>query len=249
MPARGPADPGEPRSLLLRFSRDAACRALGFHVLAFYEEDTGRRASVNLSCSDEGARVLVYDEHGCEAESVEAAVRALPRLLGAPVMGLEAGCGSEPGVRYGELTSGIVSLFRSLVYDWARRLALEGREYFLVVGWNGDYAWGPGGENEVRLPLIPGAVFMHTHPGPLCYPSWRDMESFAEFLASGGVAEFIAARGCVFTARLVEPMSTDCYDALLDAASCIRGSGDSPDRYLECLQRASGTSCVALELV
>ena len=248
MPARGPASLEEPRELLLRFSRGTACRALGFHVLAYYEEDTGRRASVKLECGGE-ARVLLYDEHGCDRGSLEAAARALPRLLGAPTMRLHVECGSEPGVGYRELTSEIVSLFRGLVLDWARRLALEGREYFLVVGWNGDYAWGPGSEHEVRLPLIPGAVFMHTHPGPLCYPSWRDLESFAEFMASGGVAEFIAARGCVFAARLVKPMSTDCYEALLGAADCVRRAGGDADEYLSCLNTASRADCLVLEQV
>ena len=127
------------------------------------------------------------------------------------------------------------------------RLAGSGVEYFYIAGWNGEYALGPGSEREVSLPLIPSVVFAHTHPGPVCYPSWRDLRSFADYFASGGIAEFIVSTSCLYGITLRAPFTDKCYDALLEASSCARRaeSGDvDAHSYLSCLNRVSSVECL-----
>ncbi len=239
MPARGP---GCGEEALRRYASRAACLGAAFHFLAYYEEDTGREASVLIEWGETGCTVKVLDEAGCSAESVELASRALPRLLGAPGLAARVACGGPgagEGLRYRGLASLIVEGFRRDVLPCLQGLASTGREYFYVAGWNGVYALGPGEERSVTLPLLPAVVFAHTHPGASCLPSGKDLRSFADFFSSGGLAEFIVSTGCASAFYLVEPLPEDDYWLLQDAARCVSSAEQRRDElaYQECLQR------------
>ncbi len=251
MPARGPGCSGEQ---LRRYASRAACLGSAFHFLAYYEEDTGREASVLIEWGESGCTVRIMDEAGCSAESVELASRALPRLLGAPGLAARVACG-EPGMgeglRYRGLASLIVEGFRRDVLPCLQRLASTGREYFYVAGWNAAYALGPGEERSVTLPQLPAVVFAHTHPGPSCLPSGKDLRSFADFFSGGGIAEFIVSTGCAFTLYLVEPLPEDDYWLLQDAARCVTTAEQRGDglAYQECLQRLSRARALVAALL
>ncbi len=242
MPARGLC-PG-----LKRCARLAACIGLGFHSLAYYEEDTGREAYVEVE-PGEPCRVTLLDPSGCVEDTLDALYRALPMLVQAPLPSYELECRepvAEEGLRYRGLTLRLVSCIREHMVPCMKRLAVEPREYFAVLGWNGLYAVGPGSERAVTLPLIRSVVFGHTHPGPLCYPSWRDLRSFAEYFASGGLVEVIVSTNCAFVLRLVEPFAEDDYWALQETARCAeraekRGSGED---YMLCLNKLYGLRSV-----
>ena len=185
----------------------------------------------------------------CDSDSVAAAERSLPRLLRAPISGMSIECSERAGdgLRYRELGARIASLFREKVYPLLYRLAGSGVEYFYVAGWNGEYAMGPGTEREVTLPLIPSVVFAHTHPGPVCYPSWRDLRSFADYFASGGIGEFIVSTSCLYSIVLREPFTDECYDELVKLSSCVRsseGRDDAVHEYLACLNRLPSITCL-----
>jgi len=251
MPARGRGCSDE---ALSRYAARAACLGAGFHVLAYYEEDTGRDASVLIEWSEKGCTVLVLDEAGCSAESIELASRTLPRLLGAPGLAARAACGAPgtgQGLRYRGLASLLLDGFRRDVLPCLRSLSATGREYFYVAGWNAVYALGPGEERSVTLPLLPAVVFAHTHPGGSCLPSGRDLRSFADFFSSGGLAEFIVSTSCASAFYLVSPLHEDDYWLLQEAARCVAESERRGDgiAYQECLSKLKGARSLAAALL
>lgn len=233
------------------FAEQASCLGLAFHVLAYYEEDTGRTAAIRVEDSGD-CRIVVIDEAGCATESLEAAKRALPLLLGGSLRSFTLDC-SEGNMGGGILSyRGIVSrLLESARYglvDCLRRLAVQPPEYFYIAGWNGLYAFGPGDEYRVSLPQVPGVVFAHTHPGGLCYPSGKDLRSTADFLSSGGLAEIIVSPRCTYAIYLEAPMAEDDYWALQEAARCVNNAKDG-EEYISCLQRLAGLKTVATSLL
>ncbi len=240
MPARGPDD-GDAARLI-------ACAGLAFHVLSYYVEDTGHSARVDFDCGDGLVRVWVYDPEGCVEASLESAVRVLPRLLRAPLLDVEGRCGGRGSYGFEGLSRLVYSTFRrSGFYEWLKRVSAGGREHFLVVGWNGAYAEGAGSEDRVSLPMLSAPLIAHTHPG-LCYPSWRDVLSAADFFSSGGLAEAIVSPVCGFMVRVTRPFSIDCLEALEDTAHCIRRAGGE-DEYLQCLSRLGSAGCIAAEML
>lgn len=249
MPARGPTTALE-GSDVRRAARNITCLGLAFHVLSYYEEDAGLAARVKPLCGGDKPRILLYSSR-CVDDTLDALASALPRILGAPLVDYTVECRedfSEDAIGFDELTSRIVSLFRSSFYRPLAELSVTGREYFLVVGWNSEIAYGPGREYEVSLPLIPAVVFAHTHPSPSCYPSPRDVASIADFLAQGGLAEFIVSRNCVSVARLVKPFSEDDYWRLKEVSDCMKKARHDED-YLECLNRVARLDTVVFEVV
>lgn len=248
MPARGPLEALESREAR-EAARRIACLGLSFHVLSYYVEDTGVDAGVEPLCSGE-PRIVIHAA-SCVDDTLEALKRSLPRILGAPIMGYTLECvegfgGEYPG--FSQVTSMIVRLFSNTFYKPLSEASVTGREYFVVIGWNGEIAYGRGGEYEIRLPLIPAVAFAHTHPGLSCYPSAQDLSSAADFLAAGGLAEFLVSRSCTSSLRLLAPLSEEDYWTLRRVSGCVKGSRESED-YLECLAALNGLRTVAFEVL
>lgn len=248
MPARGPTsklESGEVREA----ARSITCLGLAFHILSYYEEDTNLNARVKPLCGGK-PRIILYSSR-CIDDTLDALASTLSRILGAPLIDYTVECRedfSEYAIGFDELTSRIVGLFRSSFYKPLAELSMTSREYFLVVGWNSEIAYGPGKEYEVSLPLIPAVIFAHTHPSPSCYPSSRDVASIADFLAQGGLAEFVVSRSCMSVARLVKPFSEDDYWRLKEVSDCIKNAEHDED-YLECLNRVARLDTVVFEIV
>jgi len=241
MPARGPEKLPE-----------IACLGLAFHVLAWYMDDAGSEHACIASVGSEGetCRVEVYDPQGCNGDSVEFVERSLARSFRVPTLQLEVSCSSEPGECYGY--SGISSAIAARGLKLVRRLleAVEpgGRELFIVVGWNGGVAYGLGGETSVRLPGISAPFFAHTHPSSICYPSHRDVESTAGFLAEGGIVSLISSLNCTFVFRLVEPFVEEDYWRMLDIARRIRSAKDY-EGYANTVTELSRLKSVTIEVM
>lgn len=249
MPARGTELDPYTSSVLKRFSAEAAELGLAFHILAYYEEDTQQEASIRLESGTEKTVYTVITSR-CVKDAIESIKRSIPILLGAPMISFDVECiedsGHVEGCRYRELSLKIRDAFRSYALDSLRSLSWRSREYFLVIGWNGEYAMGEGGEESVNLPLLPAVVFVHTHPSVACYPSARDIDSFAEFFASGGIAEFIVSRSCSFRVALEGPFTSECYDGLKEVASCIK---KSEKQYTTCINELNRFECISAELL
>jgi len=235
---------------LRRYARRAACLGAAFHALSYYEEDTGHKAEVTLSWENDSCTVTIIDHSGCINDTVRALERALPRLLGSKPMVEAFHCRERGGEakRYHGIVSALIEGFRGEVLDCMRRTAMASREYFYVVGWNGEYAEGLGEEYSVTLPSIPGVVFAHTHPG-LCYPSSKDLASFADFFASGGIAEFIVSPSCSLAVYLEEPLSEEDYWLLLEVSRCVARAGEDSAAYSECMGKTAELRSVKLQLI
>jgi hypothetical protein len=236
-----------------RYARLAACYGVAFHVLAYYEEDSGHEAHVNIDAGGDGCRIELLDERGCVVESLEAAERALPKLLGATLVRHEATCSEadagREGLRYRGIVGRLLEEARAGILDCLRREAISSRlEFFYVAGLNGEYATGYGGEYSITLPRVPGVVFAHTHPGGLCYPSARDARSAADFLASGGLAELIVSPSCSFALFLEEPLSEEDYWRLQEVYECLNRAR-SGEEYSACLSTLSRLRSLAASLL
>jgi hypothetical protein len=195
-------------------------------------------------------RIELVDPISCSRETLEAAERALPRLLGAELIPFKLECGNredEEGLRYRGITLHLLEQLRYSLLDCLRRLSLSGREYFYLAGWNGEYAIGAGDEYSITLPSVPGVVFAHTHPG-LCYPSGRDLSSFADFLSSGGLIEAIVSPACSMALYLEEPLAEDDYWELLEAGKCVNKARTS-EEYTTCLTRISSLRTVKAQML
>jgi len=235
-------------SSLSLFSLKAACIALAFHILSFYEEDSGREAGISLlDCSRPGnVRYRIHSPAGCNTSSIHLVEDALHLALGVRPLGFAVECSEEPGgLRYEGLAGLMVRSYNRLARRLLEELSRSSREYFVIVGWNGLYALGAAREDRVELPQLPAPVFMHTHPGPLCLPSFRDLESAAEFFAGGGVAEFIASSTCSYAILLKSHYTLDCYDKLREAAACVKRSArEDFYSYTECLALLARSECI-----
>jgi hypothetical protein len=249
MPARGTELDPYTSSALKRFSAETAKLGLAFHILAYYEEDTQQEASIRLEPGTEKTVYTIITSR-CAKDTIESIKRSLPILLRAPLISFDVECIEDSnhveGYRYRELSLKIRDVFRSYALDSLRSLSWRSKEFFLVIGWNGEYAMGEGGEESVNLPLLPAVVFVHTHPGVTCYPSARDIDSFAEFFASGGVAEFIVSRSCSFGVALEGPFTSECYDGLKEVASCIK---KNEKYYTTCINELNRFECISAELL
>jgi len=235
---------------LAQYARRAACLGLAFHALSYYEEDTGRQAEVTVSVDDEKCSVVLVDYAGCDMDSVATLQRSLPKILGVKeplVRALSCSEDAPEALRYQGLAAMLVEGFRRGVLDCLKRLSLLDREYFYVAGWNGAYALGPGSERSVTLPSVPGVVFAHTHPD-LCYPSAKDLYAFADFLAGGGIAEFIVSPSCGLAIYLDEPLLEEDYWLIIDVGRCVARARDGA-AYNECLSRLSRLRSAKLQLV
>jgi len=242
--------PGECRDDRLRgFARRASCIGAAFHALSYYEEDTGRKAGVTVE-PGEACRIEIVDEAECNREVVDRISSSLPRLLGAP-LAAEYSCATGTGdarlLRYRGLARALLDSLTTMVLDCLRSLSRRGREHFYIAGWGGEYALGEGSERSVTLPSVPGVVFIHTHPGT-CYPSSKDLQSFADFFSSGGLVEAIVSPGCALAFYLEEPLQEEDYWSLMDAARCVARSKDGAT-YTDCLNRLFRMRSVKMQLL
>jgi len=249
MPARGPIkllDSIEAK----KSAQIITCLGLSFHILAYYEEDTGLSARIKPLCSNNKPHIIVYADR-CIDETLDILVSTLPRMLNAPLIDYTVECSEDIDAEsfyFDEITWRLTSLFRDSFYRPLHKLSTTNVEHFLAIGWNAEIAYGTGKEDEVNLPLIPAVVFAHTHPGLSCYPSARDTTSTAEFLAQGGIAEFIVSRSCMSVTRLRRPFSEGDYWKLKEISKCIKRASSDED-YLACLQEMARLGTVEFSVV
>jgi len=237
-------------------AREAACAGIGFHLLSYYVEDSGHDASVSLECRGEGRyRVVVLDSdpRGCDEDSIVHAVNALPGILSSRLLDVEVDCSyasDSVGHRYSLHNIPIVIMRRVLDKEsFLREIAYGARELFFLIGWNGQIAYGLGGENSVIIPLVSGPLFIHTHPSENCYPSYQDVRSMSEFFASGGLVEMIVSRRCTSIARLVEPFLEEDYWALQEISNCMRKRQRDYYGYYSCIEKMKKLKSVVFEVV
>ncbi len=241
MPARGP----------IRIPA-IACRAVAFHVLSWYIDDSGsEHACIGaVEVDDENCSISLYDPLGCKAESIEFVEEGLPRVLKAPMLDFTVTCTHEPGecMSFERLSRLVareaIALAREVLAGYTGQ---AGREVFIAIGWNGYVAHGVGGEDSVRLPGIPIPVLIHTHPSTICYPSHRDVESSANLFAEGGIASIIVSPSCTSTLRLSAPLSEDDYWSLMETAKCLKNA-ESYEEYAECLSKLNTLKTVVFEV-
>jgi hypothetical protein len=240
MPARGPK--GYP---------EIACLGLAFHVLAWYMDDAGspHACIAGVSAHHGSCTVRVYDPQGCNSDTISFVEESLPRSLKLPTLKLDIACSSEAGdcYSYDTLSAGIARRGVRLVRELLERFNTESRELFMVIGWNGEIAYGVGGETSVQLPSISAPLFAHTHPSSICYPSHRDLESTAGFFAEGGIVSLIASNSCTFILRLVEPLSEDDYWLILDVARRLREVKEF-EEYMSLISSLSRLRSIATEV-
>ncbi len=203
-------------------SRRVALLGIAFHVLGDALEE------------DESAEVCMGTSHGVSLCSPKVCPdtgwieRLLTYTLGRAWLrllpdGVICGCA-------GECTGSTEEIIRMLIRVYERGLephisskTLTGREYFLVVGWNGEAVLAEGERREVHVPGVPMAVFMHTHPGGVCLPSDRDLDSFAEFFSRGGLLTGIYSAQCRFMLWVRRPFAEADYDLLAGLSRRVRG--------------------------
>lgn len=158
----------------------------------------------------------------------------------------------------GSCTGSTEQIMRELIRTYERGLeshilskTLTGKEYFLAVGWNGMAAVAEGESREVHVPGVPLVVFMHTHPGGVCLPSSRDLESFAEFFSRGGLLAGVYSANCRFLLWLRQPLRVEDYDRLIMLAQKLKKVREYYDymRELESELDKSSSIGYILELV
>jgi len=251
MPARSPPSSittrlEEPRSK--NTASRIACWGMAFHLLAYYEEDCGHRAEVLVDEANES--ITLADVSGCCRDSIEAFQRSFGKIIDVPHKECKILCSSDvatTGYSYNGVSRRITKLFLSQYRGVLAELALTGYEYFLLIGWNGELAYGRGGETRIHLPLIPGVVMAHTHPSPICYPSAHDLHSVADFFSSSGIVEVIVSSNCASVLKLVKPLSEDDYWRLLEISERIKKL-KNPEDYMQALGEVSKLSSLAFEV-
>ncbi len=225
-----------------------ACLGIAFHLLSYYEEDCGHHAEVKVD-ADEGA-ITIVDLSGCCSDSIDAFRRSFGKIIGVPYRECEIDCSSDTasqGYRYRELSRNMTAMFLSKFRSTLTNLAVTGYEYFFIIGWNGEMAYGRGEETRIHLPLIPGVIMAHTHPSPLCYPSGHDLRSAAEFFLSSGLVEVIVSTSCVSVMRLVEPLREDDYWRLIDLSNKVKKIKEY-EEYIVALNELSKLSSIVFEV-
>ncbi len=237
-------------------AKEAACTGIGFHILSYYIEDSGRTASVSLECREgDKYRVVVLDSdpRGCEEDSIIHAVNALPGILSSRLLEVEVDCryaGDTTSYRYLLRDIPVVIMHRVLSkQSFLREIAYRDKELFFLIGWNGEIAYGVGGEDSIVIPLVSGPLFIHTHPSENCYPSYQDVKSMSEFFASGGLVEMIVSRRCISIARLVEPFLEEDYWALQEISNCMRKSRRDYYSYYSCIEKIKKLKSIIFEIV
>lgn len=227
---------------------EIACLGFSFHLLSYYEEDSGRSASIHFQPPDV---VGLVDPRGCYEESIEAFERSFPVMMRAPKPPCNVECIEEPStdtMRYGEITRRIARLFLQHHLASLRDLAYTGYEHFVVVGWNGETAIGRGRERQITLPQVPAVVMAHTHPSPYCYPSGKDVYSAAGFFSQGGLVEVIVSTSCTLVMRLLEPFNEDDYWSMMKIAREMGKARGDAEKYLMELNKLSKLKSVLVEV-
>ncbi|MET1129274.1 MAG: hypothetical protein ABWW70_08155 [Thermoproteota archaeon] len=223
-----------------RAARRIACIGIAFHLALSYMESAERDVEVGISCDGTIPLIRIVDRGGC-SEPLDDFRRGVEKTLRVPVIEYSVECANDGwGVSIDHLLDQAEKVVAKDLVPWAANLAQRRVEYFVLLGWNGEVAVGAGSEDKVELPSIPGTYFIHTHPNSTCYPSWRDLESAADFMAQGGLGEVIVSRSCWSAIRLQGPFLEDDYWTLLDVARCAKSASarkDGTESYLRCLSR------------
>ncbi len=231
-----------------RIASKIACLGIAFHALSYYEEDCSHNAEVKIDLEDDSITILDFQK--CCNDSIEAFRRSFGKIIGAPYHDCQIRCSTDvtlTGEKYSSITQHITRLFLSAYRSVLTQLAITGYEYFLLIGWNGEIAYGRGDETRIHLPLIPGVVMAHTHPSPFCYPSGHDLRSSADFFSSGGLVEVIVSSNCAAVTRLTRPLSEDDYWKLIELSEKAKKPKDY-ENYLSILNEVPKLSSIAFEV-
>jgi hypothetical protein len=254
MPARGPLETEFEHLLSLNSSKEIlnkiACRGVAFHLLSYYEEDCLHTARVTID--DNKDTIIIFDEHKCCTDSIDAFRNYISKAIMVPIKECNIKClENEPwsAKTYDHLSKEAVSLFIQGFGNLMRKAASTGYEYFLIIGWNAEAAYGRGGETRISLPSIPAVIMAHTHPSPYCYPSGPDIESTAEFLSAGGLAELIFSTNCVSVIRLSRPLQEDDYWALIEIAKEVKKAKDDYSGYVRAINRLNTLHTIVFEIM
>ncbi len=119
-----------------------------------------------------------------------------------------------------------VELLRTKGDDYVkqlRRLTEErGREHAFIVFLDHDAAILLEGEGDrIVLPEVRSCVFMHTHPGPYCYPSPNDIRSSVGFFSNGGIVEQIVSSTCIWSLWRSWLLAEEDIEALFETADLL----------------------------
>jgi hypothetical protein len=243
MPARG----------LKALTSYIACLGLAFHTLAWYIDDANSPHSYITSFSLEGDKcaIGIYDPQGCNGESIDFVASNLPKSLRLPTLKLKVYCSSESKNYYtfSDISARIASMGARIVNEViGKKINSLDREAFIVVGWNGEPAYGLGEEASIRLPGFSAPFFAHTHPSTLCYPSHKDVESTANFFSEGGIVSLISSTSCMYVLRLQKPFIEDDYWSMLEIARRVRRAKDYED-YASLIAELSKLESVVAEVL
>ncbi|MET1101777.1 MAG: hypothetical protein ABWW69_04795 [Pyrodictiaceae archaeon] len=210
------------------YSKRIACRGLAIHVGLAYAELYGEEPKLCIrDChSEEDRLVLVLGLSslwGCDKELVGEAIASVKGYLGLNgIVEIEVDCSNECNkTMQGMLREISEEFIEHYMLDLRRNTIAHKKEYFMLVTWNGLHVIGRGEEDHIRIPLVRGPVFAHTHTSGSCIPSHKDILSMQDFLAEGGLVEAIVGLDCVLIAETLG-LSEEDYWALQEIASCLQ---------------------------
>ncbi len=92
-----------------------------------------------------------------------------------------------------------LNTYISLIKTLVNKSLIKQREYAMIILREGKLILLEGEEERITLPEIPSCIFLHTHPGPWCFPSKKDVEQTTSFFMNGGLLNVIAAEKCLLT--------------------------------------------------
>ena len=86
---------------------------------------------------------------------------------------------------------------RSEILGLAYKSIRDNKEYLLQVLGSGDILILEGGRAMISIPLVKGIISLHTHPNDFCMFSYKDVESFLDFLIEGGLFAGSLSTKCI----------------------------------------------------
>ncbi len=104
---------------------------------------------------------------------------------------------------------------RSEILDLAYMSIRNGKEYLLQILDNGDMLVLEGGKIMISIPFVKGIISLHTHPNDFCMFSYKDVESFLDFLVEGGLFAGSVSTKCIAGFLRIRLIDEDDYVRLL----------------------------------
>ncbi len=234
----------------VREETSISCWGAAVHLGKIYEEITSRTPGLCIeNCTVDGETTVVLrveDIWGCDRDALDETIDYIHSKF---KVNIRAECTTTSAETCGSPREYLERIIRRVRTRYLRELlehtSRYGREFFLLVTWNGSAVIGEGEEEKVSLPLIRGVVFAHTHPSGNCMPSHYDILSFQDFFGEGGLVEIIASSRCVLVAYTSALYEKDYWE-LQEIAECVR-KAKTPDTYFKCINRLYTLESLAVE--